>query len=660
MTQRIANTAILLSAHTDSVNCIAVCPYNKDLVVTGGDDKTLYLWNIHDLLFSKNSSSSISSSTCTTSSFSDSSSTINTNTINNSTEELSSNRLKPITSIVTEDSITALTFCNSHYAGSLKNSSTTGSDIIENDEKRNTTTLKSTNTKSSHQRKHNSKGKAKKKGSINYSNNQGNHKLYNFDSDNDNEENNQFSEATNNTNITTSLSNLSLDENIPEHSHSSLPTIKRTLIGTIYAGVGIRILEYRLYQIESSITNCSNLLSHSTTSSITYTFEPGQRLQHNTDEISALVMHHNEGILASSDDDGNISLIQTETNTLLRTLRKGGHTSICSSVAFRANNTSSNNKENIIELVSGGFDHNLICWNGSRGIPRSIVSVASTITLMMYSPESIPTSDVSNDNKHKNTKSSSNHKSKTSTAPSPFPTDSVNPANIAAAQSGKFLNPPFVHTVIFSPCNQYVICSLGDGTISVCEWDTDGSNLVPLKPLWWKSEAHKSAVTCLCFIEYPNNLRNTLESYLVSAGNDGWIQAWKWNNILNSIKNRRIRTPEESPQVPATDDNESIDSTNAKPIEPYISFPEVPLAFRFRHGRGPNYMTSINPIIANDTTINSILTASGILLVADTRKDIYTYNYDTIFTLSKQKSIKASTISVSSINDNTGTTTVNE
>lgn len=688
---RISSTVTLLSSHTDSVNCITVCPYIPNLIASGGDDKVIHVWNIQDILngsrytvtpknenheeylFPSSSSSAAppTNDNCTT--------TENSSKVPVKSKD-SDNRIIPIASISTEDAVTALTFCNQYYHGSLSSSLSSSSSSLSDSITSSSSPVPSspssgrtiTGTKSSTSQRKGSSSKNKSKKKSTGIPSTMNRILGNFDSDEDSEK--------------------MEDHHRQKTSHGKQ---QRTLIGTIYAGVGIRILEYRLYENEENILpineninvddkdilssfdgGVSSSSSTSTRRSIEspsvpsvpnnnppnssfqrkYTLEPGQRLQYNTDEISALVMHPTEPILASSDDDGNIVLLHTLTNTFLRILRKGGHTSICSSVAFRSfinndgsksSNTNTNNNSNsnnLIELVSGGYDHSLICWNGTRGIPRSTLSVASTITLMMYSPpEAIHVSnDTMNDKGKSITKgnNNSNNKSKPSTtdnAPS-----GIDPTSIAAAQSGKFLNPPFVHAVMFSPCNRYVVCSLGDGTISVCEWDNDGSNLVPLKPLWWKLEAHKSASTCLCFIAYSGphphegtEVSSSLSSsivtdettvthtYLVSAGNDGWIQGWKWSTILDAIKNRRIRKNETVVDSDSTTTDESV--------SPFITFPEVPLAFRFRHGRGPNYMMAVNNSNGTNTTDNKLNTF-GWLLVADPRNDIFMYSYDTIFT----------------------------
>ncbi|KAG8634572.1 WD repeat-containing protein 53 isoform X2 [Manihot esculenta] len=93
-----------------------------------------------------------------------------------------------------------------------------------------------------------------------------------------------------------------------------------------------------------------------------------QSYHYNKEEINQIACNSKSTFLASTDDSGDIKIIDMHQHCLYKTLR-AGHTSICSSVQFipwRA-----------WEVITGGLDSKLIIWDFSKGRPTKIVDFGS-------------------------------------------------------------------------------------------------------------------------------------------------------------------------------------------------------------------------------------------------------------------------------------------
>jgi WD40 repeat protein len=419
---------------------------------------------------------------------------------------------------------------------------------------------------------------------------------------------------------------------------------------------------------------------------------PGARIQTNRDEIAALAAHDSLPLLAAADDDGDIAIVDTQKRSLLRVLRKG-HTSLCGSVAFRptlrpppssssthsawraflpsllsppsAGRTAS--ADTPAEIASGGFDHTVVCWNAKKGVPRSAVSVAGAIAEVLAGPptqqmqdeaDAAAAADEGAKGKGKKGGSKGKGKGKAGGGGTPKAASSSSaaaPAPAAAAQGSQeaapaadapedaappqSLNPPFVHSVAFSPGGgAYVVAGLGDGTVAVLEWDEDGGGARPPPPVWWAHGAHASAATCVGFARHDSGADGLVEGagegggesagspplppssswVLYSAGNDGFINLWRWEEVEEAARTRPGR-PVVSPPSPS--EGEAAAAAAAAGVPPRPVLPQaLPRPFqRIRHGRGPNWMAAATVPRGGGDRVG------GVLVVGDTRKDASAY-----------------------------------
>ncbi|KDP21124.1 hypothetical protein JCGZ_21595 [Jatropha curcas] len=89
-----------------------------------------------------------------------------------------------------------------------------------------------------------------------------------------------------------------------------------------------------------------------------------QSYNYNKEEINQIACNSKAAFLASTDDYGEVKIIDIHQHCLYKTLR-GGHTSICSSVQFIPWRP--------WEVITGGLDSKLVMWDFSRGRPLKIV-----------------------------------------------------------------------------------------------------------------------------------------------------------------------------------------------------------------------------------------------------------------------------------------------
>ncbi|OQS03141.1 hypothetical protein THRCLA_04549 [Thraustotheca clavata] len=165
-------------------------------------------------------------------------------------------------------------------------------------------------------------------------------------------------------------------------------------------------------------------------------FEPLQ------DEINTLHAHpilKKKPWLAVPDDDGNIGIVNLQTNQLQTTLR-GQHANICMCAAFRPKCAG-------YDLVTGGLDCNLVFWemNGDRGGGR----VRHRMNMQQLLAEN------------------------------------------TLSDARQMCNPPFIHDVAFNALGRMVAAALGDGSVALVDFGK--RNLV--KTL----SAHQAAATCVQF-----------------------------------------------------------------------------------------------------------------------------------------------------------------
>lgn len=174
------------------------------------------------------------------------------------------------------------------------------------------------------------------------------------------------------------------------------------------------------------------------------------------DEINQIVLNDKEEFLAACNDAGNVKVftVRAGENKVFKTLRNK-HTNICSSVTFRPGKP--------WDIVTGGFDYNLIHWDFGR-----------LKALNMWCMQEL----ISDEN-----------------------LDSVN----------YMLNPPFVHHVNVSPDGTLVACGLGNGGVLLM----DSSRRHLKKQHYF--QAHSQGVSQVHFID---------STKFITGSNDEQILMW--------------------------------------------------------------------------------------------------------------------------------------
>ncbi|ELR23338.1 WD domain, G-beta repeat-containing protein, partial [Acanthamoeba castellanii str. Neff] len=132
---------------------------------------------------------------------------------------------------------------------------------------------------------------------------------------------------------------------------------------------------------------------------------------HNQDEVNSLAISPNGRFLATCDDSGDVKIIDLQSNTLFKSLRK--HSNICSTVCFRG-------ERRPWEVLSGGLDSLLVHWDFSRGRP---IHHHDLVGLAMNSPQVV--------------------------------------------------NPPFVHSIDVSADANVALAALGDNSVLIYDLDRD-------------------------------------------------------------------------------------------------------------------------------------------------------------------------------------------
>lgn len=274
------------------------------------------------------------------------------------------------------------------------------------------------------------------------------------------------------------------------------------------------------------------------------------------------------------------------------------------------------------------------------------------------------------------------------------------PAAASATAVPQMVNPPFVHAVSFSPCGAYVASALGDGQVVVCAWDDEGSTKPP-QPLWWTS-GHSAAATCVGFARHcrkrtgPPTAAEATQApaassaatvehdhhhhrdsgpgcgyecglYLYSAGNDGYVRGWLWEEVLRRMQ--LVARIIGHPAAAGADDGDHHAASMHMPAvggeggSDRASLPAIIPAFTLRHGRGPNCVAATalprtspqaEPAISSPAAVAAADADSpkssvpgsdvavdqpqqpqarhvrGVLLIGDTRPDVFVYSMDDV------------------------------
>lgn len=183
-----------------------------------------------------------------------------------------------------------------------------------------------------------------------------------------------------------------------------------------------------------------------------------------------------------------------EVNTSATRRLSWGHENIASSVAFRPAPISSD------DLISGGFDCELVLWEHSSGRRKTHRSVAGEASLGV--------------------------------------------------------NPPFVYDSAYACSGRAVICATGDGAVSLWE----AGSLLPLA----RKDAHSSFTSCVHVptgtnaIDHPSGSGVSV-SVAFSGGNDGKINAW---HIQETPKSSKQKAKNGKKQTGAGDDVASAGAGN--------------------------------------------------------------------------------------------------
>ena len=99
--------------------------------------------------------------------------------------------------------------------------------------------------------------------------------------------------------------------------------------------------------------------------------------------------------------------------------------------------------------------------------------------------------------------------------------------------SSQCCNPPYVHSMAWSPSGKYLAAGLGDGSCLILS--AEGRRLAEAGRLGWEVDGHKASVAAVCFpcfglmkdVSTKAMVHGVVDDRLmVSAGNDGSINFW--------------------------------------------------------------------------------------------------------------------------------------
>ncbi|KAF4037761.1 WD domain G-beta repeat [Phytophthora infestans] len=194
--------------------------------------------------------------------------------------------------------------------------------------------------------------------------------------------------------------------------------------------------------------------------------------QGNEDEINVLSRHPGKHgkFLSAPDDAGDICVYDVDSHKLFKTLR-GQHANICSTAPFRPNAP--------WDLVSGGMDGLLLCWDFSRGRVKFSIDLNTGVNELGNSAS----------------------------------------ADDAGSSTQQMFNPPLVHSLAFAPNGKSFAAGLGDASIAVVNFGS--------KQIVRRLKHHNAMVSQVLFPAF------SPESRLVSTANDAKVCVWDYEAALS-------------------------------------------------------------------------------------------------------------------------------
>ena len=195
-----------------------------------------------------------------------------------------------------------------------------------------------------------------------------------------------------------------------------------------------------------------------------------------------------------------------------------------------------------------------------------------------------------------------------------------------AENSTQVCNPPYVHSLCWSPSGRILAGAVGDGSIAIL--GVEGRRLVEMGRLTCDHGGHRSAVAAVCFPGFglsrghqvPSKIRKSGEAedrLLVSAGNDGVLNWWDLGaNMVGSgpLDPVQYLPPSGKEVTDATRSTVQLIDDDFGNEDLIPSPPRV--LFQIQHGQKPNWITCSK---ATDGALPNSL------FVADTSPNISIY-----------------------------------
>jgi hypothetical protein len=370
--------------------------------------------------------------------------------------------------------------------------------------------------------------------------------------------------------------------------------------------------------------------------------QPKVQLRFNGDEVAALAyLPAPAGAagpcwLAAADDDGVVCLIDAHSRKLLRSLRRGGHTSLCSSAVFLTQELAIGGAgaegpahavggaadaaaasaaaapalpggAAEIDIATGGFDHAVTLWDARTGTRLASAPASSPQELNTAAPAASPLPDAARSGTRARGSGGGGGSSARRRAPvrgkGPVAVpDGDAPAAHGEAEenggggSGQLLNPPFIHALAWHAGERLLAAARGDGKVSLWRITSrqQRRHIVTF-------EAHAAAATCASFVSAPQSNQAAAETneatedslgdsgrgcWLATAGNDGRICVWDAAAIVAAAERRRTpaaAAPAHDAAEPASGGPTPVGTVAVAPI----AWAPTPV-WQHQHGRGPN------------------------------------------------------------------------
>ena len=195
--------------------------------------------------------------------------------------------------------------------------------------------------------------------------------------------------------------------------------------------------------------------------------QPLHIFRFNDDEINQLDINAKSSFICSSDDSGDIKVIDVQNVCLYKSLTRQ-HRNICSAVKF--------NPRKPWEIFSGGLDCQLIRWDFNRGRPLFVVDLQTAHRDVGMKDDEEQTVE------------------------------------------NYMVNPPMAHSIDILRSIHSVVCGLGNGYVSVYSaLSSKKLELVCSAPM------HSACVAFICCVEIPGMEPKLTKRFIISGGNDGKI-----------------------------------------------------------------------------------------------------------------------------------------